>query len=193
MMSMGIFGSFLVGWLIDRVGLEVCTAITLMFGQLQMLLIIFGSHSEILMVLSFAAYTAFRAFLYPVFIGSLTSRLGFKYFGILLGLGFALSGIAQLFFPVLVRWFQGDCHFLTDIQVHDVAVGANSCDHGKWQSSEFVQLIVLGLMNIVPMLDHRDAIAREFKIRQMLSSSSPISSYGSRNRMESPYVDSIKA
>lgn len=188
MMSMGIFGSFLVGWLIDRVGLEICTALTLLFGQLQMLLIILGSQSKTLMILSFAAYTAFRAFLYPVFIGSLTSRLGFKYFGILLGLGFALSGMAQLLFPVLVLWFQGDCHLLTDRINHEGAV-ATTCDHGMWQSSEILQFIVLGLMHVVPLLDYRDRVTRDVKIKQMLMPNSSNPSYGSRNGMEHPYTD----
>lgn len=183
MMSFGILGSFLVGWLIDRVGLEICTAMTLMFGQLQMLLIIFGSQSETLMILSFAAYTAFRAFLYPVFIGSLTSRLGFKYFGILLGLGFALSGLAQLFFPILVQWFEGDCHLLIDTDEELGPVGA--CDHGQWQRSEILQFFILGMMNIVPVLDYRDAVARSLKIQQLLSSNTPKPSYGS-NRAPDP-------
>ena len=181
---MGILGSFLVGWLIDRVGLEVCTAMTLLCGQLQMLLIIFGCQSETMMILSFAAYTTFRAFLYPVFIGSLTSRLGFKYFGILLGLGFALSGLAQLFFPILVRWFEGDCHLLLDM---DEEVGSSShCDHGRWQRSEVLQFFILGMMNVVPLLDHRDAVARTIKIQQLLSSNSPKPTYGS-NR--APHYD----
>jgi len=172
-MGMGICVSFLVGWLLDTVGLEFCTAITLFFGQMQMFLVIFGSDKESWMLLSFVAYTAFRSFLYPVFIGSLTSRLGFKYFGILLGLGFALSGIVQLLFPKLVNLTQGDCHLMaTDTYVE-------TCDHGKWQQTEVIQLLVLGTMYIVPILDRRDRIIRELRIQEMLHLESPVSSYGS--------------
>jgi MFS family permease len=178
-MSMGLAASLLVGWLIDRIGLEFCTFMTLMLGQIQMVLVMFGSHNESVMFLSFVAYTAFRAFCYPVFIGSLTSRLGFKYFGILLGLGFALSGVAQLLFPLLGRMVQGGCHLLDDDIIGNEEV-ASTCDHGKWQVAEMVQFIALGLIYIVPILDHRDAVARDIKIKQILSSSlSPKASYGS--------------
>lgn len=182
-MSMGIVASLAVGSLIDRVGLEFCTAMTLMSGQLQMLLILFGSNSETMMILSFVAYTIFRAFLYPVFIGSLTSRLGFKYFGILLGLGFAMSGVAQLLFPVLVRFLQGDCHLLDDAGLVEAAVESRECDHGKWQSSEIVQFFLLGAMNIVPILDHRDAVARKKKIQELLLTATAF--YGSTAKTES--------
>lgn len=124
------------------------------------------------MILSFVAYTAFRAFLYPVFIGSLTSRLGFKYFGILLGLGFALSGIVQLLFPKLVDFAQGDCHLVTD------DMNTTKCDQGKWQHTESLQFLLLGVMYIVPVLDRRDNVMRETRIREMLRSSSPSASYG---------------
>lgn len=39
-----------------------------------------------------------------------TSRLGFKYFGNLLGIGFDVSGIAQLLMAALANAVQGDCH-----------------------------------------------------------------------------------
>ena len=179
-MSMGIVPSLLVGWLIDRIGLEFCTSITLLCGQIQMLLVLFGSHNENVMFLSFVAYTVFRSFCYPVFIGSLTSRLGFKYFGILLGLGFALSGFAQLLFPLLVHILQGDCHLLTD-DINGYQGVPNTCDHGNWHKSELVQFVFLSLMNVVPFLDHRDSVAREIRIKEILSSSlSPKPSYGSR-------------
>lgn len=170
---MGIVASLLVGSLIDRIGLEFCTAMTLMFGQLQMILVLFGSGSEAMMILSFVAYTMFRSFLYPVFIGSLTSRLGFKYFGILLGLGFALSGVVQLLFPVLVHFVQGDCHLLEDARVEEALGSAPECDHGKWHVTEVVQFFLLGAMHIVPILDHLDTVARERQIQLLLLSPSP--------------------
>jgi len=172
-MGMGIFGSLSVGWLLDRMGLEFCAAITLFFGQMQMLLIIYGSQKESWMLLSFVAYTIFRAFLYPVFIGSLTSRLGFKYFGILLGLGFALSGTFQLLFPKVVELTQGDCHLTA------VGTGTDSCDHGKWQITEVIQFMALGVMYMIPLLDRRDRINREAQIREILLEESAIATYGS--------------
>jgi len=175
LMGFGIFGSLLVGWLIDRVGLEICTSMTLVLGQLQTVLVVFGSTSESLMILSFTVYTVFRAFLYPVFISSLTTRLGFKYFGILLGIGFALSGVTQLLFPLLISLLKGNCH----VQRNDDAI-SNDCDHGRWPMSEVLQFLVLGMMHIIPFLDHQDTIARERSIKEILLSSPLVkSTYGS--------------
>lgn len=174
-MGMGIGGSLLVGWLLDNVGLEICTAMTLLFGQLQMAIVILGSDKESWMIASFVAYTSFRAFLYPVFIGSLTHRLGFKYFGILLGLGFAVSGIVQLMFPKLVELSQGDCHLSS---MGGSKLDGSNCDHGKWQQSEVLQFILLGVMYIVPVLDRCDAVRRKREIQELLLSKSPKISYG---------------
>jgi len=183
---MGVVGSLEVGGLIDRIGLEFCAALTLMVGQIQMLLILFGPTSEKVTILSFVFYSIFRSFLYPVFIGSLTSRLGFKYFGILLGFGFALSSIAQLLFPVLVSWLEGDCHLLEDAAIDQAAVEAQNCDHGNWQASEAVQFLILGALHIVPILDHRDAKERERQIREVLALQSPRKSiYGTNTGTES--------
>ena len=63
-----------------------------------------------MMTIGFVIYTLFRAFLYPVFIACISDKLGFKYFGILMGIGFAVSGIVQLGIAPLANAVQGTCH-----------------------------------------------------------------------------------
>jgi hypothetical protein len=89
-------------------------------------------------------YTMFRQFLFPVYIACLSARLGFKYFGILNGLGFAVSGVAQLFIAYVVRAVQGTCH--TDI--------GSDCTHGRWTQLHIVQVCILSLLLVIPLLDH---------------------------------------
>lgn len=60
-----------------------------------------------------------------------------------------------------------------------------TCDHGKWQETEVIQLLVLGMMYVVPVLDRRDRIIREMRIQEMLLLESPVSSYGSAATTES--------
>jgi hypothetical protein len=122
--SMGIIASLLVGWLIDKIGFELCTAITLILGQLQMLLLVLFGKYQILLVISFGVYTVFRQLLYPVFIASLTSRLGFKYFGVLLGIGFTLASITNSFLAALAEAVQCDCHTM------NTTILNNESDHG---------------------------------------------------------------
>lgn len=168
-MSMGIVGSLVVGVMIDRIGLELCTAITLVLGQLQMLLILLGGRSIVAMIASFVAYALFRSCVYSVFIGSLTSKLGFKYFGMLLGIGYATSGIAQLMFPTMVQIIEGNCHLMDST--------TESCDHGGWRKFEMAQLAILSALHILPILEHRHQVSQQDQIRAILASPSPFPSF----------------
>jgi MFS family permease len=170
--SMGIIASLVVGWLIDQIGLELCTVVTLILGQLQMVLLVLFGKYQISLVVSFGVYTVFRQFLYPVFIASLTSRLGFKYFGVLLGIGFALAGITNIFLAALAEAVQGDCHTMNTIS-------NDECDHGHWTLLHVAQFLLLGLLLVVPLQDYREKVLKDRKIKEILSSEqTPSCSYG---------------
>lgn len=159
-MGTGLLGSLLIGWMIDQCGLEACTATTLFFGIFQILLNIFFHASENLMMVSFVAYTLFRACLYPVFISSITSRLGFKYFGLLLGIGFALSGVAQLLFPMVVKSIRGTCHI--------DGMDPETCEHGSWSENESIVVIILMFSLIAPYFEHRATLIQEAEVQHVL-------------------------
>jgi MFS family permease len=158
-----------VGVLIDKLGVEICTIMSLVFAQLQLAIVVLWKEYQPMMALSFFLYTLFRAFLYPVFIASLTSRLGFKYFGLLLGIGFAVSGLFQLLMAPLSNLVAGDCH----LKASTVSLGENSCAKGLWISLHLLELsAMLGLM-VVPYLDYRakqarEAVVAEYKARHGL-------------------------
>jgi MFS family permease len=149
-MSFGLLGSFVAGWLMDLIGLVICTFVTLVLGQLHMLIIVFFGDQMPLMTLGFVVYTLFRCFLYPVFIASLSARLGFKYFGILSGIGFATSGLAQLCIAPLVHAVQGSC-----------VDSAEDCRHGAWTQLHIIQLILFILLGSIPLWDHRVDVQRQ--------------------------------
>lgn len=162
-----------VGILIDNFGVEICTSILLVFGQLQMVIVLYFDQYQPMMVVSFCLYTLFRSFLYPVFIASLTSRLGFKYFGVLLGIGFAVSGLFQLLMAPLNDLVGGDCH----VKASPEPSGEDDCFEGLWVSLHLLQLsALLGLM-IVPYFDYRakvahEAAVEEYKVRSYCDHSS---------------------
>ena len=158
-MSLGMPYAFFVGWLMDRVGLEVCTLVTLLLGQLSTLLMLvasFDSLSEsnayIILLIGYAIYSLFRQFLYPVFLAYISARLGFKYFGLLSGIGFALSGAAQ--------WFLADL----------VALVHNGWEAGGtwWIDFHIFQIALLGVLMIIPIADHRDVQRRDHQMRDAL-------------------------
>jgi MFS family permease len=161
-MSSGVMASILVGFLIDRFGVEICTSMTLVFGQIQMVILLFFGENHTMMVASFLFYTLFRSFLYPVFIASLTSRLGFKYFGVLLGLGFFVSGLCQLLMAPLNDAVQGNCH----LKASPNPSGDDDCFQGLWISLHLLQLSFLFGLMVIPFMDHRAKVAREFAIMQ---------------------------
>ncbi|CAJ1911427.1 unnamed protein product [Cylindrotheca closterium] len=163
-MATGAFISIPIGWLIDELGVEVCTFVTLIMGQLQMLLLIFGAESIICYTISFWVYTLFRQFLYPVYISSLTSRLGFKYFGVLLGIGFGLGGVAQLFLYPLDVLVQGNCRLQDENTME-----AEECSNGYWAELNVIQTLILLVLWVVPFLDDREKRQREQKIKEILS------------------------
>ena len=172
--SLGVVASLLVGWLMDQVGLEICTALTLVLGQTRSIALVWLADRKAFLVVSFVCYAFFRSFLFPVFIASLTTHLGYKYFGLLNGIGFAIAGVAQIFMGHLARAVQGDCHL--NSHVTDPTL-APPCDHGQWVTLHFVELIILTALLTAPVLDYFETVVRKRRIREVLGSIRSLSSH----------------
>jgi hypothetical protein len=129
-----------------------------------MLIIVFFGDQMTLMTAGFVVYTLFRCFLYPVFIASLSARLGFKYFGILSGIGFAISGLAQLCIAPLVHTVQGSC-----------IDSSEDCHHGAWPQLHIIQLVLFISLGFIPLWDHRVEMQRQKAIElSTIFSSTPM-------------------
>ena len=138
----------LSGYLLDSVGFTHTAVITIGLGVCQMcLLLIAGSH-EGTMVASFVAYAIFRAFLFPYFFASLSKKIGFRFFGVLSGMSFCISGFSQLAIAPLALRIEGDCHEYDSISMM-------SCGEGSWNLIHAIQAANLVLLLIVPVLDTR--------------------------------------
>lgn len=162
LLSLGMPYSVVVGRLMDQLGLEVCTLLTLILGQLTSLLMMIASLERFhdkgaypTMLLGFACYSLFRQFLFPVFLAFITARFGFKYFGILTGIGFAISGVAQCFMAQLVEW------------VHEY----NSKGGQGWLDFHVLQIVVMAALMVIPIADHRDIQKREASMERALEHS----------------------
>jgi MFS family permease len=160
-MSGGVVASFIVGWLMDRIGLVICSTLTLLLGMLHMVVLTHYSDERQWMLFGFFVYVMFRQFLFPVYIASLTARLGYKYFGLLNGLGFALAGVAQAFMASLVTLVQGTCHMSGS---EESSFSKDDCEHGHWQQLHGIEFILLGLLILVPFFDHREKTRQEKRI-----------------------------
>ena len=159
LLSLGMPYAVLVGWLMDRTGLEICTLLTLILGQVSTLLMVVASFSGLhttgyaypIAVLGFALYSLYRQFLFPVFLAYITARLGFKYFGILSGIGFALSGVAQCFMASLAE------------VIHHGGQGES-----WWTTFHVLQIVVMAALMVVPVADHREIQRREEEMERVL-------------------------
>jgi hypothetical protein len=75
-MSCGVLASFVAGFVMDHVGPNTCQVVTLLLGQLQLLVLLTKGESEAWLTLAFVLYCLFRQFLFPTFIASITDKLG---------------------------------------------------------------------------------------------------------------------
>ena len=156
--SFGFIPSLLLGRLLDAFGIDVCNAITLLCGQVQVLILIFLGSSFTWKVISFIPYVFFRQFLFPNFIAALMGRLGFKYFGLLNGIGFAVSGLAQLFMSALVGLIESHCD------------GSIQCKRETWVLTHWVEFAGFTVLLSIPILDHWDEVLKKRMIRETFGS-----------------------
>jgi MFS family permease len=162
----GVIPSFAIGSLMDRAGVEVATIWTIGLAMAHQLVIILGimvGHYQqqqappqpaawTTTMVGYILYVFYRSFLFPVSIVLITSRLGFKYFGLLNGFGPIVLGLLQLIMVPIVQLVQGTCH---NYNSTEVALIADTCQHGKWVDLHIIEAIILGLLFLVPLFDHR--------------------------------------
>jgi len=138
----------LSGYLLESVGFSPTALITIALGVIQQFcLLIAGSHS-LIMIFSFATYAVYRAFLFPYFFASLSRRMGFRFFGLLSGVSFCISGFTQFLVAPIALWVEGDCH--------EFEIGspeAVSCSEGSWVLAHCSQIIILILLMLIPFFD----------------------------------------
>jgi hypothetical protein len=73
------------------------------------------------------------------------SCAGFKYFGLLNGLAFAVSGVSQVFMSALVSTVQGTCH-----NIVATPASSTSCSPGQWNSLHVAELLLLAVLMLAP-------------------------------------------
>lgn len=161
----------LSGYLLDSVGFIPTAFIAIALGIAQMAFLLIAGTNQILMIASFVSYAVFRAFLFPYFFASLSKKIGFRYFGILSGLSFCISGLSQLSIASLAARMEGTCHEFDSIDYTD-------CTEGQWNWIHAVQIATLCLLLLVPCLEHRAEVQKRRAQQEALVATTH-SSYGS--------------
>lgn len=124
-----------VGALMDLAGFSVTSIVMLLQGFLWALFLLVNSATSLLV--SFVLYATFRTFLFTFLFAYLADTLGFKYYGVLSGIMFAVGGFAGLFQYYLAEYASGTCHLQ---QEHEQGV---ECDRGRWSEVNTIMAATL--------------------------------------------------
>jgi MFS family permease len=165
----------LSGYLLDSVGFQPTAVVTIGLGIFQQLLLLVAGRQTVLMIASFVCYAVFRSFLFPYFFASLSKKMGFRYFGILSGLSFFVSGLGQFAIAPLAMLVEGTCHEYYDANGELVT---DDCSEGSWTLIHAVQIASLAGLLLIPFLDGI-AERNEQATEALLSTPEPSPSYGS--------------
>ena len=143
-----IIAAPLSGYLLESVGFAPTGIITISLGVIQQLALLVAGSNRLVMVFSFATYAVYRAFLFPYFFASLSRKMGFRFFGLLSGISFCVSGFTQFTVASIALFVEGDCH--------DFRMGspeASNCEEGKWVTIHWIQILSLLLLLLIPFFD----------------------------------------
>ena len=132
--------------------ISTCT-VTLAFSLAYSLLLLWPGKYQLLS--GFAGYAFFRTSLFTYFFAYLADALGFRFFGILAGVSFFLSGLASLVQAPLMDWASGTCH----LQGADL----ETCDKGNWTFLYLVQSFCFLCLFLIPIFDIREERQNKYK------------------------------
>lgn len=134
-MTAGVVVIPVIGALMDWLGYTVTSVLTITFGILWAVLLLYPSKDAL--IVSFLLYTCFRTSFYAFVFAYIADTLGFKYFGALSGVMFVAGGIAGILQYPLTLYAIGTCHLNTDTAMDQ------TCDRGKWSIVNTVMVLSL--------------------------------------------------
>ncbi len=122
-MTCGVVAIPVVGTLMDRVGYTATSAVTIGLGLVWCGLLFVPAAPAL--VASFVLYTCFRTFFFTFLFAYIADTMGFKYFGALSGVMFAVGGLVGVLQYYLAQYASGTCHLSAEGE-------ESSCSHGRW-------------------------------------------------------------
>lgn len=166
----------LSGYLLESVGFTPTAVITVSLGIIQQFCLLYAGSNSYVMIFSFATYAVYRAFLFPYFFASLSRKMGFRFFGFLSGIAFCVSGFTQFGVAPVALLVGGECH--------EYEIGAPesaNCEVGSWVAIHWIQIMILGLLLLVPFIDvqaEKQANKKALSLAETASMSAHSADYG---------------
>jgi MFS family permease len=156
----------LIGGLMDGYGYPITMLVTIFFGIVWSILL--ATADAYYLYASFLFYAMFRTFLYTFLFSYLADKLGFKYYGILAGVLFFVSGLFGLLQYPLSLFAAGAC-------IYPVPATGESCSHGLWTPLNHLMTVMFIALLYFPYQDYqeRQVLARVSSFRSISSYISP--------------------
>ena len=143
-MSSGVLAIPLIGWLMDVYGFPITMLVTVFFGITWGLLL--GTESQELLLVSFFFFSLFRTFLYTFIFSYLADRLGFRFYGVLVGIMFLISGFVSLLQYWLLNFGDGGCS----------SSGNTVCPNNQWALLNRIMTLMFVSLLIFPYQDYTE-------------------------------------
>lgn len=131
-MSCGFLSIPAVGMMMDHLGFPLTATTISTFGLLWSLCLL--SESKTFLIPSFIFYTLFRTFLFAFLFAYAADTMGFKYYGILVGIMFVISGFISLLQYPLAKWASGTCHEVNE---------GEYCTVGNWSAVNIAMVFMM--------------------------------------------------
>ena len=160
LMTAGVVYIPVVGWLMDYCGYPVTMLCTVVFAIVWASLLCVNNVTYI--YASFVAYSLFRTFLFTFLFSYMADRLGFKFFGILVGILFAIAGFIGLLQYPLSRYADGDC----------ITSPGPDCNKGQWNIVNHIMLLSFISLLFFPYQDHIERKEKAWRFRSTYGASS---------------------
>lgn len=160
LMTAGVIVIPVVGWLMDYCGYPLTMLITVVFAIIWAFLLCVNSPAYI--YASFIAYALFRTFLFTFLFSYMADRLGFKFFGILVGILFAVAGFVGLLQYPLSTFADGDC----------ITNPGPDCNVGKWGDLNHIMLYTFIPLLFFPYQDYIERREKEWRFRSVYGATS---------------------
>lgn len=154
------------GMMMDHLGFPTTALFISFTGLMWSICLLSGSATTL--IASFLFYSLFRTFLFAFIFAYAADTMGFKFYGILMGIMFVIGAFVSLLQYHLAKWATGTCHNATEEGTY--------CSKGNWDS---VNLLVVITMLLSFAFAFEDWRRRRAILRKVSSSRINLNAIGS--------------
>jgi MFS family permease len=164
------------GMMMDHLGFSITAAFISFSGLMWSLCLL--SEMKSILITSFIFYSLFRTFLFAFIFAYAADTMGFKFYGILVGIMFVIAGCVNLLQYPIANWAMGTCHQQSEDETN------LDCSFGNWRFVSIVMVLTMVLSFVFAFEDwrrRRSILRKVSSSRLSLNGMGSTKSYGTIN------------